>query len=406
MKSTSIQTWKWLRSPDAADLLAAAEGISSGELQAIARLRKRWNAEQVGTAIELLGARQRAQAKFPSHPPDVCDRSGIEQATPEMIAEYKASRIHETVGSTGHVADLACGIGGDAMSLARRMKVTGIDTDPVRCWMTGVNAGCEVANVDATSFDARVDVFHLDPGRRDERTGRRFRSPDTWNPPLHSIGSIGAGHEGGVVKLGPGIALDDVPMLEEAELEFVSIGAQLSQAHLWMGSLTSHPGQRRATLLPHGLTECGTPSFPELHPEGTFDGLLCIPNPALERSGLHGPVGSRFELLEPVAGLGILTGDTRPDSPWFTSFEVDAIMPWREQKVRSWLRANDTSHVEIKTRDQTVDPDALQKLLSGEGSIPRTVFVLRMGRPVVAIMTRRVDTASASIEPNHDEDDR
>ena len=76
MKSTSIQTWKWLRSPDAADLLAAAEGISSGELQAIARLRKRWNAEQVGTAIELLGVRQRAQAKFPSHPPDVCDRSG------------------------------------------------------------------------------------------------------------------------------------------------------------------------------------------------------------------------------------------------------------------------------------------------------------------------------------------
>lgn len=323
-----------------------------------------------------------------------------------MIAEYKAGRILEAIGPTGHVADLACGIGGDAMSLARRMQVTGVDTDPLRCWMTGLNARCDVANVDAASFDAGTDVFHLDPGRRDEATGRRLRSPDMWNPPLHSLEAIESCHEGGVVKLGPGIPIDDVPLLEQAELEFVSINAQLSQAHLWIGSLTSNPGHRRATLLPHGLSECGTASFPDLHPGATFDDVLCVPNPALERSGLHGRVGTRFGLMEPVAGLGILTGKTRPDSPWFTSFEVDAVMPWREQKVSSWLRANDTSHVEIKTRDQTVDPDMLQRRLSGDGSIPRTVFVLRMGRPVVAIMTRRADTAAASIESGHDEDGR
>jgi len=404
VRNCSLETWKWITGPEAAELLAAAIGVEPGDVQSISRLRKRWDAQQVATAIELLSARLRAMTKFPQHPPVACDRSGVEQATPECIAEYKASRIHDALSSQAHVLDLACGIGGDSMALARALQVTAVDLDPVRCWMAETNANCPAIVNDATRIALTADAFHLDPGRRDERTGRRLRSPESWQPPLSCIQPLADRFAGGVVKLGPGILHDDVPGIDGSELEFVSFNGRLSQSHLWIGTLATAPGLRRATMLPMGLTETGQPGLPDLRHEPGIDHVLCVPDPALERSGLCGDVGRRHGLLEPVAGLGLLTGDSPPSSPWFTSFLVEATMPWRFEKVNDWLGRHDTGHVEIKTRDQAVDPDQLQSRLSGSGSIPRSVFILRMGRPVMAVITRRADIPTGTIEASREPD--
>ena len=134
----------------------------------------------------------------------------------------------------------------------------------------------------------QADAFHLDPGRRDERTGRRLRSPASWQPPLSCVETLADRFQGGLVKLGPGIPFDDVPDIEGSELEFVSLGGRLSQSHLWLGTLATAPGHRRATMLPLGLTESGPPDYSDLRQDAAFDSVLCVPDPALERSGLHG----------------------------------------------------------------------------------------------------------------------
>lgn len=404
MQNSSLETWKWITGPEAAELLSAASDVEAGDVQSISRLRKRWNADLVGTALELLSARRRAMMKFPLHPPTACDQPGVEQATPECIADYKARRIHDALSGPAHVLDLACGIGGDAMALARSHHATAVDLDPIRCWMAETNAGCSTVQGDATRIEIEADAFHLDPGRRDERTGRRLRSPASWQPPLSCVEAMADRFQGGVVKLGPGIPFEDVPDIEGSELEFVSLGGRLSQSHLWLGTLATAPGHHRATMLPLGLTESGPPDYSDLRHDAAFDSVLCVPDPALERSGLHGSVSRRFGLQEPVAGLGLFTGDAPPSSPWFTSFHVEATMPWRVDRVTHWLRQHDTGHVEIKTRDRAADPDLLQSRLSGSGSIPRSVFVLRMGRPVVAVITRRVDNSTASIESSREPD--
>ena len=226
--------------------------------------------------------------------------------------------------------------------------------------MTETNAGCSTVQGDATRIEIQADAFHLDPGRRDERTGRRLRSPASWQPPLSCVEALADRFQGGLVKLGPGIPFEDVPDIEGAELEFVSLGGRLSQSHLWLGTLATAPGHRRATMLPLGLTEAGPPDYSDLRHDAGFDSVLCVPDPALERSGLHGSVSRRFGLQEPVAGLGLFTGDAPPSSPWFTSFHVEATMPWRADRVAHWLRQHDTGHVEIKTRDRAADPDQLQ----------------------------------------------
>ena len=114
---------------------------------------------------------------------------------------------------------------------------------------------------------------------------------------------------------------------------------------------------------------------------------------------LHGNVAERHGLVEPAPGLGLMTGDHPPSCGWFTTFIVDEVMPWRDERVARWLADHDTGTVEVKTRDQAVDPDRYQRRLSGAGSIDRTLFVLRLGRPVVAIITRRADNQPAEGDP-------
>lgn len=387
----TLDTWRWIVGDDAVPLLEAGAAIDPSDVTAISRLRKQWTLEQVAVAMELLDARRRAARKFPKQPPIACDRPGIEQATPEQVAVHKAERIRSMIGRGARMHDLACGIGGDAMALARHFEVIGVDIDPIRCWMTRCNAECDTIQTDVTSMQNDGDWFHLDPGRRDPLSGRRLPDPADWLPPLSCLDELAARHRGGVVKLGPGIALDVVPAPESRELEFVSLEGRLSQAHLWLGDLVHTPGHHRAVMLPTGLEETGTPILPELGAEGEIRSVLCVPDPALERSMLHGNVGTRFDLVEPAPGLGLLTGDAVPDTAWFTSFHVDEVLPWRIERVQEWLRRHDTGAVEIKTRDRTVDPDRIQSRLAGTGSVPRTVFVLRLGRPVVAIITRRAN---------------
>ena len=397
--SHTIEIWQWLLGDEGKRLLSAGEDTDPTDVSAITRLRKHWSLEQVSAAMEFIDARRRAALKYPTHPPVVCDRSGIEQATPESIASYKADRIMQRAGSGQRIHDLACGIGGDAMSLARHFHVTAIDVDPIRCWMTRCNAACETIEADLLDSHHDGDWFHLDPGRRDPATGRRLHDPNQWHPPLSSLPGLSAGFKGGIVKLGPGVPIEQLPTGSSHELEFVSINGRLSQAHLWLGDLADETATHRATILPTGLTEAGTPTPTPLGPIGSIGEVLCVPDPALERSMLHGNVAERHGLVEPAPGLGLMTGDHPPNCGWFTTFIVDEVMPWRDERVARWLADHDTGTVEIKTRDQAVDPDRYQRRLSGAGSIDRTLFVLRLGRPVVAIITRRADNRPAEDDP-------
>jgi hypothetical protein len=64
-------------------------------------------------------------------------------------------------------------------------------------------------------------------------------------------------------------------------------------------------------------------------------------------------------------------------------------MPWRLSRVRECLASLDAGVVEVKTRGGAVEPDAAQRALRGPGQRGLTVFVLRFGRRVEAIVTER-----------------
>lgn len=399
--SFSLQDWQaYASSGPAPELLAVPLQPTVADLAA---LRKTWPQGVVAVAVENARARNRAASKLSG---DLvarlyADEQGVMVASSSLAAGHKASRFAR---ADTPAFDLCCGIGADAFEFGRAgVAVTTVDLDPVRAWMASANTGCasEVGDVGATEWLERVagSLVHLDPSRRD--TSKRRHDYEAYRPGPATIEAIIEAAAGACVKLGPGVDLSLLPSPEGAHLEFVSEHGRLTQALLWTGSLAgvaSLPdGHRRATLLPSGETFSAMPG-PLIDAGDWYDTegpttpvlrYVYEADPALERPGLLGPFAAALGVRPIHPAVGLLTSDTKIDSPWLTPFEVLDTMPWRIKAVRSRLHELGAGIVAVKTRAKLVDPDALQKTLRGKGNEDLVVFILKLGAKATAIIAKR-----------------
>jgi hypothetical protein len=383
-RAEDLDVWRTLVTDEAADLLAAVEARDETDVGQVAQLRHSYDAALVAVAIELVRARRRAVGKFPHAERLVADPEGVEQATSAMVADHKARRFAELPGRPV-VRDLCCGIGGDAMSLARVADVTGVDTNSVRAWMTEQNALCPTEVADVTAAPPHDVAVHLDPARRDAG-GRRQHEFDDYRPGPAFIADLLAACPDSAIKLGPGVDLDALPAAANSEIEIVNESGTLVQAVLWSGRLARHPGQRTATRLPEGISCSGAPGRVERGYRDDFDRHLLVPDPAVERAQLVGRAADGLDVAEVHPGLGLLTAPAPVESPWFRSYEVLDQLPWRPDRVRARLRDLDAGIVDVRTRGGAVDAMKAQKHLRGDGSRRLVVFGLRLGRKVVAVI--------------------
>lgn len=344
------------------------------------KLRATLGEGAASAAIELARARVKLRSKLPNDLAErlVSDVPGAEMASTWSGATYKASRF------SGEVQDLCCGIGVDALALVQRgAQVHAIDVDPIRAWMCAENAACRCTPGDATQLFEPGTAYHADPARRGS-DGRRARSIEDYVPGGDFLRDL-AKHDG-AIKLGPGVQFDELP---EGEIEIISENGALTQCVLWTGSFARKA--RRATLLTSDGAHhvAGSPGQPVIEPAArryvaTFDA-------SVERLGLIPLIAEPLGLAmvaDPRTGL--LTADAPVESPWLTWFEVLESTAWNEKRVRKLMRALNAGLVEVKTRGKAVEPDRLQRSMRGSGDEPLTLFVQRLGRPLHALITRRV----------------
>jgi hypothetical protein len=400
-----LEAWRRLASGDeaVAGLLArVGEGLSGGDGPTpalVSRLRREHDADLVAAAIDAVTARRKAAGKFRGAVGLWCDPQAVEQATSEAVAAWKARRF------TGlPVADLCCGMGGDARALApvagERLVV--VDRDPVRAWMAGMNARVvagparideAVADVDswASDVDLASLAIHLDPARRDERGSRRF-DPEACDPPLSTSLRLLRSSRGGAIKLSPGIPVPLPGLGTDEELEFVSERGTLVQAIVWGGGLVRSPGERRATMVEGEAvrTIAGPPTPPPGVPCGESVAMLAVPDPSIERAGLLGLAG----LPELAAGLGILGGPVSPlpglVDGFFRRFEVLDRPPFREEAVRESLRRLGASGARVRTRGESADADRWTKAVRTgvDSGLELDLFLLRLGDHRLALVVR------------------
>ncbi|BFO14579.1 hypothetical protein SHKM778_09670 [Streptomyces sp. KM77-8] len=235
------------------------------ELAVATRLRREHPAALVSAALGQARLRQRAVAKFGERDATrmFFTPNGVEQSTRASVATYRAECLYAL--GVRSVADLCCGIGGDAIALARAgIRVLAVDRDPLTCAAARANADAlglaeliEVREADVTEVDtAGCDAVFVDPARRSSKRGRIF-DPEAYSPPLSWAVSAALGAPLGLLKIAPGIPHEAIP--EAATAEWVSDGGDVKEAMLWFGRDVT-PGARRATLLPAGAGLHVTPA--------------------------------------------------------------------------------------------------------------------------------------------------
>ena len=336
-------------------------------------------------ALQLAEGRRRLEGKVDGPERWLADSDGAQMATDQLIARHKANRFEDVQAAI----DLCSGIGADAPELARRCIVRCVELDPSRAVMCRHNTGGVVSELAAGEVGVRGAVIHADPARRG-KSGRVLTLEDL-RPGPDLIGRLVREASGACVKLMPGVdrdAIDEAFPGVGGEVEYVSLRGRMSQAVWWTGELTTS-GLVRATMIGDAGVEtiAGVPAPADaMSPLG--DWLYAV-DPAAERAGLLGRLAESIGVGVLHPKLGVLASPSRVESPWRTACRVLERLPWRVDRVRGAVASLGGGIVEVKTRGGAVDPDRAQLDLRGEGDRTLTVFVLRFGSKVEAIVTER-----------------
>lgn len=372
----------------------AAESLSSaGRLATVSHLRDRVPPPLAAAVLETALLRQRAAQKFSRASQMFFTRDGLEQATAEPVANHRARRY--AAAGFGRVADMGCGIGGDALALAAAgTEVIAIDRNWASLVMTRENAIVYGLNervwpvlADLTALPPpAVEAFFFDPARRTEAgprlpAGRRLRSVNDYRPPLSLIDAWRHVISHGAVKVSPGIDYDEIP--QDTEVEFVSLAGEVKEAVLWYGNLRTGI-TRRATLLPGetSLTDQDDETI-EVGPPRAF---LYEPDGAVIRAHLVGQLAHRIEatLIDPA--IAYLTTAAPVATPFARGYAIEDHFPFQLKRLRRYLREHDVGSVTIKKRGSPLDIDVLRQALRLRGSTHRIVFLTQVrGRPAVLV---------------------
>ncbi|NHZ72014.1 MAG: methyltransferase domain-containing protein, partial [Aquificales bacterium] len=171
----NLQQFRTLLTPDGQALLAqiAQTPITpQNHLQIVTRLRQQLDPALAQALVETVMLRQKAVTKFSRAEAMYFTRAALEQASAESVATYRAKRFAEAGMRT--VADLGCGIGGDALALTAVADVIGVDLDSLRLHMArenvkvyGRNGRFHPLQTDITTLPILpVDGVFFDPARR------------------------------------------------------------------------------------------------------------------------------------------------------------------------------------------------------------------------------------------------
>ncbi|MFE3633387.1 methyltransferase domain-containing protein [Streptomyces sp. NPDC059168] len=362
------------------------------ELAVATRLRRDHPAELVSAALGQARLRQRAVAKFGAE--DAARMfftpNGVEQSTRTSVATHRAERLRASGARS--VADLCCGIGGDAVAFARAgLRVLAVDRDPLTCAAARANADAlglagliEVREADVTEVDtAGYDAVFVDPARRSGGRGRIF-DPEAYSPPLSWAVSAALGAPRGLLKIAPGIPHETIPA--EATAEWVSDGGDVKEAVLWFGPDVT-PGARRATLLPAGAGIHVTPDTmlpdPGVRPVGRY---LYEPDGAVIRAHLVAEVAEDLGggLIDPT--IAYVTSDELRPTPYAAAYEITDRLPFNVKKLRALLRERGVGTLTVKKRGSAVEPEELRRKVKPQGPHSATVFLTRVaGAPTMLV---------------------
>lgn len=340
-------------------------------------------------------------------------RRSLQQSTAWQVARLKASWFADA-----SVADLCCGIGGDAMWLAQRGPLVAVDCDRLVVRLATANcerfatlhdvaAKPECLATDAIAFtrDWRGAV-HIDPDRRSEAIrhsrARRTTAPDFYAPAWTDVANIIHQAPSALVKLAPTAELDPTTIARPSHRTWISLRGSVREQTLLVGDalvqsqLTA--GTRSAIALQGDGTSCrfsveSADEIPCRAAIASEPGAWMIdPDAAIRAAGLTDAFANAHQLQVIGAPSGFLTTANEPavNAGW-PEMAVAAPVQWcgssDERKLKKAMRQHGVYAADVKVRGVDRDPVTVIRTLRDCGDRPVTLWLGAIGKKVYAAWT-------------------
>ena len=307
----------------AVDAEPAPVGTGDVVARSTALRRAGYTPDETAAILTQAKLRRKAVAKFGDFAARMLfTRAGLEQATRLDVAAHHAARFRGL--GIPRVADLGCGIGGDALAFAAvDLEVLAVERDPVTAAIAAYNLAAfpdvDVRQGDAEEADLTgVGAVWLDPARRTAgHTDTRRVAPADYSPSLEFAAGLAERLPVGL-KLSPAHDRDAIP--EHAEAQWVSSGGDVVETALWFGDLRRGDVRRAALVVTdRGSAELTAAADSPDEPVGPLAGYLHEPDGAVIRARLLGDL-ARSTGTHPVGpAIAYLTGDLPLSTPFVTS---------------------------------------------------------------------------------------
>jgi len=376
-------------------------------LRSVQGLRKLATPAQSTLIQEQVVLRRRFSRKFgPQALAMLFTRKLSEQASGPEVAVYKAQRMFQA--GVRSVADLCCGLGGDAAVFAGQgMDVHLVDADPVAVELSRHNlsvrglapASWQTSFLPGFATPLATDAFHLDP---DRRAKGREQGEDRWDdkglsPDSDGIRKIAERFPRGAVKL-PTAA--PVGFLEiPGEHQYLGVHDELRELVLWTGDL-ARPGALSVAEFRDGLWESYASTVADAQdafsedPAESPGAWIHEPVKALVRSHLFAAWGRERGLSLLDNSMAWLTG-TAVDSRLVKSYRVLAHAPLKAGAEEALFREAGRSCAAVKKRGVAVVPDQMMRRLAGLAGEGATLCYLRFRGVKWVVVAEPLDRTAA-----------
>lgn len=388
MRPLTAEVVAWLTTDEAQRVLTAAATLPLDErhtLSTLSTLQKELGAERAAAVLDQARLRVKAQTKFGAAAAQMLfTDEALQQASGSAIATYRSARYRDESG----VADLGCGIGGDALALSHATpSLLALDLDPIRLSIAqynlsavGGNATIEVAADDWTQypFPPYITAAFADPARRKEE--RRIFSLHEMIPPISAVLATQRHIPQMGVKIMPGVADSEIP--PHAEAEWISEGGVCKEGILWFGALQR--GAARTATLVNGATIASLSSG-DPAPELTVTeprAYLYEPDAAVIRATLVAQAALPLGASQIDPQIAYLTGDSPTLTPFVRGWQVLAHAPFNLKTLNRMIRELGANVVAVKKRGSPIEPEPFRKRLKSDPQ----------GQPVTVFLTRHHNT--------------
>ncbi|MEL6107229.1 MAG: class I SAM-dependent methyltransferase [Planctomycetota bacterium] len=373
--------------------VTAMAGSASG---VAARVRQLAGEEFVGLVVATASLQPKAIAKLGPGLWWTTDRA-LQQASARPVSDCKANWF-----GGERVYDLCCGIGGDALALARRGEVIGVDRDLGLIAMARENvrmnsphaSRCGFICADVTVFDASADaLFHIDPDRR-QGNSRQTR-PEDYSPSWEFVEQAIDQSAGVAVKLAPVAEVAD----RKGQLRvWISLAGSVREQTLLTGAvdrraretLSIDPASHRGAIVLGNDAEVTMFSAnveENCEQSQTPSEYLIDPDAAIRAAGLTTSFANRFGLASIGNPSGFLTGNEAVPMGLGISERVLWHGSCDDRKLRKVLRGLNVFPTRVKTRGVAHDANQLQLRYRDCGETPVSLWIGRTSKRFYAAVT-------------------